>query len=109
MISEWIAKVNAGHSMTELESADCLRTILEGGTGEELVAELLVALAEKGETADEVVGFCRVLQENCLALDLGERCIDVCGTGGSGLSRFNVSTAVAFVLAADGIRVAKHG
>ena len=50
-----------------------------------------------------------MLQENCLALDLGERCIDVCGTGGSGLSRFNVSTAVAFVLAADGIRVAKHG
>jgi anthranilate phosphoribosyltransferase len=49
MISEWIAKVNAGHSMTELESADCLRTILEGGTGEELVAELLVALAEKGD------------------------------------------------------------
>ncbi|MBT3346028.1 MAG: anthranilate phosphoribosyltransferase [Gemmatimonadetes bacterium] len=108
-LHECLAKVRDGVSLTEDEAANCLRSILNGAVGDEPVAALLVALAEKGETADEIAGFCRVLLENRIPVDLDSDCIDVCGTGGSGLSRFNVSTAVAFILAADGVPVAKHG
>ena len=95
--------------MSESEASACLRVLLGGEVSDEQMAELLVALAEKGETADEVVGFCRVLQESAQPLTLTQDCMDACGTGGSGLSRFNVSTAVAFVAASAGIRIAKHG
>ena len=109
ILQECIESARSGESLTEQKAADCLRWILNGVVGDEDVAELLVALAEKGETADEIVGFCRALLEICVPVNLSSDSIDVCGTGGSGLSRFNVSTAVAFVLAAGGIRVAKHG
>ena len=99
----------SGRDLTEAKASACLRAILEGGVPDRDIADLLIALSEKGETADEIVGFCRVLEDNAVNLRLPTECIDVCGTGGSGLNRFNVSTAVAFVLASDGIRVAKHG
>lgn len=99
----------SGESLSENDAAACLRWILQGVVGDEEIAALLIALSEKGETADEVVGFCRALLENCVPVALDSDAIDVCGTGGSGLVRFNVSTAAAFVLAAGGVPVAKHG
>ncbi len=72
-------------------------------------AALLVALAERGETAAELAAMVRGLLERAVRIPPATRCLDLCGTGGSGLSRFNVSTTAAFVLAAAGIPVAKHG
>lgn len=109
MLKEFYTKVSVGESLDEEQAADLLGWILKGSVGDEPLAEFLVALSEKGETADEIVGFCRTLLANEIPLELGAECIDVCGTGGSGLSRFNVSTAVAFILASDGVPVAKHG
>lgn len=109
MLDDCLTKVRDGESLSEQEAANLLRFILSESVADEPLAEFLVAMSEKGETADEIVGFCRVLLENRVGLNLGSDCIDVCGTGGSGLSRFNVSTAVAFTLAADGVPVAKHG
>jgi anthranilate phosphoribosyltransferase len=72
----------------------------------------LTALAEKGETADEVAGFVRAFRS--LARDPGvekwaPRAIDVCGTGGDRIGSFNISTTVTFILAAGGVPVLKHG
>lgn len=81
-------------------------------SGRHLAAEgagLLVALAERGETGVEVAAFVRGLLGRAAPLAFPHDTLDVCGTGGSGLTRFNVSTTVAFILAAGGVAVAKHG
>lgn len=77
-------------------------------------ADFLSALALKGETVDEIAAFAAELRERALqpALDAATRAgeiLDVCGTGGDRLNTFNISTTVAIVAAAAGVRVAKHG
>jgi len=73
------------------------------------IAEILIELATKGETADEIAGFHDSLMQKAELFPSRKIAMDVCGTGGSGLDRFNVSTAVAFVLASLGVSIAKHG
>lgn len=74
---------------------------------------ILAALQAKGVTAPELAGMARVLQRQSTAVEAGDALpmplIDTCGTGGDGASTFNISTAVAFVCAAAGVAVAKHG
>jgi anthranilate phosphoribosyltransferase len=62
----------------------------------------------KGETPEEIVGFIRAMRKNMIPVAL-PGAIDICGTGGDGKSTFNISTAVAFVLAGAGVKIAKHG
>jgi len=78
-----------------------------------LSGALLAALQAKGVTAEELTGLAQILQGQC-TLATKEKLghlplVDTCGTGGDGASSFNISTAVAFVAAAAGVRVAKHG
>jgi len=64
----------------------------------------------KGETVDEITGAARVMREKALKVKVsGKPVCDTCGTGGSGIDRFNISTAVSFILAGCGVKVAKHG
>lgn len=70
---------------------------------------LLSAWAARGETAAEVAALVRLLRAKAITVDLPTPAFDLCGTGGSGLTRYNVSTTVAFILAAAGVPVAKHG
>ncbi|MBA2479886.1 MAG: anthranilate phosphoribosyltransferase [Planctomycetes bacterium] len=91
------------------EARDVLELLISGSLAVPDGAGLLVALAERGETARELAEIVRGLLERAVRIPTTRRCMDLCGTGGSGLSRYNVSTTVAFVLAAAGVPVAKHG
>ena len=109
MISAYIDKIKTGESLCSDEAEQCLDTILEKDVPDQQIAELLIALSEKGESADEILGFSRALLAKSRSVSLPSNAIDSCGTGGSGLNRFNVSTTAAFVLSAGGVPVVKHG
>lgn len=109
MISEYVDKIKTGKSLQSNEAEQCLNTILEKDVPDQQIAKLLIALSEKGETADEILGFSRALLAKSRPVPLPSNAIDSCGTGGSGLNRFNVSTTAAFVLSAGGVPVIKHG
>lgn len=86
-----------------------LALLLAGRLAPEQGGELLGRWRERGETGEELAFLVRALWERATPVLAGGPCLDLCGTGGSGLSRFNVSTAAAFLLADAGVRVAKHG
>ena len=83
--------------------------IMEGQADDEDLARFLVDLADRGETVDEIAAAAAALRQRALTIEAPEGAIDVCGTGGDGKHSFNVSTAVAIVVAACGVPVAKHG
>jgi anthranilate phosphoribosyltransferase len=83
--------------------------MLDGGMADTEIRDTLVALADRGETADDIVGAARAMRARMIGIAAPENAIDVCGTGGDGQHSLNVSTAVAIVVAACGVPVAKHG
>src|SRR5688500_2823377 len=99
-----------GESLSPAE-AECLFTALVAGElSEPAIAAMLVALRLKGETADELIGAARALRAADAPFERPDYLFaDTCGTGGDGSGSINVSTAVAFVAAAAGLPVAKHG
>lgn len=101
-----------GENLSPEDAYEAMMAILEGEATTGQIAGFLVALRMKGETSAELLGFARAMREkaNRVEVDLpGETLLDTCGTGGDGGGTFNVSTAVAFVVAGAGVRVAKHG
>ncbi len=79
-------------------------------TPKEAIADFLIALSQKGETTEEIAALATVMKSYALPLNLTEgNYLDNCGTGGDGLQSFNISTTSAFVLAASGVSVVKHG
>lgn len=84
--------------------------IMDGLASPAAAAGLLVALRMKGETVEEIVAVARALRDRATtAVSANPRTIDTCGTGGSGVDTFNISTTTAFVVAGAGVSVAKHG
>ncbi|MBT5856230.1 anthranilate phosphoribosyltransferase [bacterium] len=98
-----------GATLSESESTRCLTTIFTQSCSEKSIIELLDQLQQRGETVEELVGFSRAMRANWIPVPNSSHAIDICGTGGSGKIRFNVSTATAFVLASLNVPVAKHG
>lgn len=109
-INSLLLKIQDGNDLTENEAAS-IAEVLFGGTCEEVTAAAIIkALAEKEESTSEITGFAMVMREKSVHILCDtSRTIDTCGTGGSGLQRFNTSTFAAFLLATLGVPVAKHG
>lgn len=104
-----IDRLLSGESLRADEAATLMNELMEGQLEPAQVAAVLTALAAKGESASELAGFARVMRRHALTIDAGGPVLDTCGTGGSGLSTINTSSIAAFVVAASGVKVAKHG
>jgi anthranilate phosphoribosyltransferase len=105
----YLHRVTAGSDLTSEEARQAMGVLLEGQAGEAEIAGFLIALKMKGETAVEIAGFARAMRDRMIVVDAGPEVIDTCGTGGDGAGTFNISTAVAIVMAGAGAHVAKHG
>ena len=95
--------------LAEDEAEEAFGAMLDGKVAEEEIARFLVALSDRGETATEIAGAARAMRARLIPIGAPSNAIDVCGTGGDGHHTLNVSTAVALVVAACGVPVAKHG
>ncbi|MCU6452568.1 anthranilate phosphoribosyltransferase [Sphingomonas sp. A2-49] len=90
-------------------AAQAFADILDARASEEAIGAFLIALSDRGETSIEIAEAARALRERLVPIAAPAGAIDVCGTGGDGHHTLNVSTAVALVVAACGVPVAKHG
>jgi anthranilate phosphoribosyltransferase len=119
-IRDFIEIIQTQTHLTRAESREVMRLLLSGSVPDEEIVEFLVALRDKGEQADELVGFAEVMRAHAAetllvagvrveSISHREPLLDTCGTGGDGRGTFNVSTAAALVAAGAGVRVAKHG
>ncbi|MDX1622540.1 MAG: anthranilate phosphoribosyltransferase [Gemmatimonadota bacterium] len=99
-----------GRDLTAAESEALFATVMDGETTAIMIAALLAALRTKGETPGEIAGAARVMRSRAQRVET-ERAplVDTCGTGGDFSGTFNISTTAAFVTAAAGVAVAKHG
>ena len=108
--SDLLRKVIAVEALTREQTHEAFGQIMDGQWTEAQIGGFLVALAAKGETTDEIAGAATAMREHVLPVaGGGDDAIDTCGTGGTGLRTFNISTAAAMVAAGCGARVAKHG
>ncbi|MCU0577495.1 MAG: anthranilate phosphoribosyltransferase [Desulfobacterota bacterium] len=109
-MKEAFEKLIAGQDLTHPEMEECFDEIMSGRVNDVQIGGFLTALRIKGESPDEIETAARVMRRHAVAVDTGcGTVIDTCGTGGDGASTFNISTAVAFVMAGAGYKVAKHG
>ena len=105
-----LAALYSGETLAEAEAEMLFTALVEGRLPEPSIAAMLIALRFKGETASEMIGAARALRAADAPFERPHYLYaDTCGTGGDGSSLINVSTAVAFVAAAAGLPVAKHG
>ncbi len=96
--------------LTANEMRDVMRSIMSGGATDAQIGGFLIALRCKGESIDEITAAAEVMRELATKVPVsGSHVIDTCGTGGDGANTFNISTTCAFVVAAAGGQVAKHG
>jgi anthranilate phosphoribosyltransferase len=110
MIRNAIQKLVEGNSLSNEEVMGAMNCIMDGEATQAQIGSFITALRIKGETIEEITGCARVMRDKAekITLDL-DYYIDTCGTGGDGAKTFNISTASAFVAAAGGVHVAKHG
>ena len=110
MIREAIAKIVGGKDLREAEMLAVMTEVMEGTATPAQVAAFMTALRIKGETVEEVTGAARIMRQKATRIDARSSVVvDTCGTGGDGRNTFNISTTAAFVVAAAGLTVAKHG
>jgi anthranilate phosphoribosyltransferase len=108
---EILEELIAGRELSPAATEAALEGIFTGAATPAQIAAFLIALRMKGESASEVAAAARVMRRHALPVRTFGRgaLLDTCGTGGDGSGSFNVSTAAAIVVAACGVRVAKHG
>ena len=124
MIRKAIARVIEREDLSEIEMIEVMDQVMSGEATPAQIAAFITALRMKGETVAEITGAARVMRDRAQPIRVGhsvldldrddinldrETILDTCGTGGSGTNSFNISTTVAFVVSACGVKVAKHG
>lgn len=109
-MKELIAKVADGNDLTEAEAKRAMEIMLSGEATQAQIASFLTALRMKGETLEELIGLAAVLRDKADTISPKvDNYVDLVGTGGDRTFTFNISTTAAFVVAAAGLPVAKHG
>ncbi len=108
-MKEIIEKLINHHDLTSQEMEQAFEAIMAGEVSETMISAFLVALRAKGETPAEIAAAAKIMRKNARPVRVNGDTVDTCGTGGDYASTFNISTAVAFVLAGAGLKVAKHG
>ncbi len=109
MFTTLIEKLRRQEDLTADEAAAAMAVIMKGEAAPAQIAGLLIGLSMKGERPSELVGFARTMRANAVAITPRTSLFDTCGTGGDRSGTFNISTAAAIVLAACGMKIAKHG
>lgn len=109
-IQQALARVVAGSDLSQDEMVEVMTAVMSGQATPAQIGGFLVALRMKSESLDEITGAAMVMRELATKVEVSaNNLVDTCGTGGDGANLFNVSTAAAFVVAAAGGHVAKHG
>ena len=109
ILTPLLNKVADGTMLSQEEAEQAFAYLMSGEAEEIEIAGFLMALRTRGESVDEITAATRVMREKSLKVQAPPGTIDTCGTGGSGQNTYNISTAVAFIVAACGVPVAKHG
>ncbi len=104
-----LGRLADGGTLTEDDAGDFFAACLRGEPTPAQVAAAVTAMRMRGETIGEITACARAMRKAAVRLELPYETMDVCGTGGDGLHTLNISTAVGFVVAGGGIKVAKHG
>lgn len=110
MIKDTLKHVMAGGNLSQTQASNILSEIIDGSVTDAQISALLIALALKGETVDELAGFAAVMRDRAAHFPTKHKLfVDTSGTGGDSKGTFNISTTAAFVIAGAGVPVAKHG
>ena len=111
MIREYIPVLLENHNLTREQAEAAMMEIMNGQATPSQISAFLIGLKKKGETVDEITAIARVMRSFGRTVNpkVDGYLLDTCGTGGDKTKTFNVSTTAAFVIAAAGVRVAKHG
>ncbi|MDP4096641.1 anthranilate phosphoribosyltransferase [Paenibacillus sp. P96] len=110
LIQVGLTKVLQGADLSRSDARGIMERIMTGEATPAQIGGLLTALRMKGETVDEITGFAEAMRSHAGRLDVNsDQLLDTCGTGGTGIHKFNISTVSAIIAAAESVRVAKHG
>jgi len=110
MFKENLSKIVRRQDLNEEQMSQMITEIFSGNTTDAQIGAMMAALATKGETFEELAGAARAMRRKALRIQVSaSTVVDTCGTGGDGAHTFNISTTTAFVVAACGVTVAKHG
>ena len=110
-IAAILGAVFDGETLSRDTARDVMGRLMDGQLSQMQAAALLAALRTRGETVDEIVGFAEAMRERAIHVPVRPDgpLLDTCGTGGTGIETINISTSAMFVIAAGGVRIAKHG
>ena len=109
MIKEATTKLKKKIDLSRDEMREAFDEIMSGAASPKEIEVFLTALRDKGEIVGEITAAAKVMRERSIRIDAGTDLIDTCGTGGTGINTFNISTTAAFVASGCGVRIAKHG
>lgn len=101
--------LKSGNDLSTDHASYISEKIFEGTLNDEQIKDILLSLNKKGVCIDELVGFAKSMRKISSKVEINEKIIDSCGTGGDGMNTFNISTCSSFIAAACGVKIAKHG